>query len=196
VEAFGRKSRIIYISTDYVFDGQRGNYTEEDTPTPATQYGRTKLAGECEGLRLALKKIIIVRTAAIYDLRANFLKFLLDKLSNGESVECFSDVIYSPTYYEDFLAVLERVSLFPGGRKIYHACGESVSRYSFACQFAESFGFDHGLIKPISGEGQRLFLFPNLSLNGQITQKELCTTAHSHKQALLELVQQRLYETT
>jgi dTDP-4-dehydrorhamnose reductase len=193
-KAFEKTSPIIYLSSDYVFDGERGDYTEQDIPYPVTQYGRTKLAGELEGLRLAPQNFIIIRTAALYDLKANFLKFLLDKLSKGEPIECFSDVIYSPTYYKDFLSVLERIANSPAKPKIYHACGEPVSRYSFAIKVAEIFGFDFKLIKPRSGEVRNLFLFPDLSLNGQKTINELCITVHNHKQALMELAGAIRYE--
>jgi dTDP-4-dehydrorhamnose reductase len=184
---FGEISRIVYISTDYVFDGQRGNYNEQDSPLPATHYGQSKLAGEREGLLAAPDNFEIVRTAALYDLQATFLKFLFGKLSSGETIECFSDTIYSPTYYADFLAVVEKVAQDTGEQKIYHACGQSTSRYAFALCFAEAFGFDTHLVEPCSYQEKGLSLFPNLSLNGRNTQAALDIRVCSHRQALCEL---------
>jgi len=187
---FGKYSRLVYISTDYVFDGQRGNYCEQDLPTPSTYYGKSKLAGENKGLFVAPDNFSIVRTAALYDLKATFLKFIFGRLSNGETVECFSDTIYSPTYYADFLAVVEKV-LDTGTQKIYHACGQSTTRYAFALYFAEAFGFDSRFVESCSYQEQGLSLFPNLSLNAEGTQALLGICMRSHQQALYELANGR-----
>ena len=184
---FGNYCRVVYISTDYVFDGHRGNYSEQDLPMPSTYYGQSKLAGEHKGILVAPDAFTIVRTAALYDLQATFLKFLFNTLSKGEIIKCFSDTVYSPTYYADFLAIVEKILLGSDTQKIYHACGQSTTRYLFAQCFAEAFGFRTCLIEPCSYQEQGLSLFPNLSINSEKTQSGLDVRIRSHEQALYEL---------
>ncbi|RLI97676.1 MAG: SDR family NAD(P)-dependent oxidoreductase, partial [Candidatus Aenigmatarchaeota archaeon] len=79
---------FLYLSTDYVFDGEKGNYREEDIPNPINFYGLTKLVAE-EIIRSSIDKHIVVRTSAIYGLgmgRKNFGKFLIEALSQGQKV--------------------------------------------------------------------------------------------------------------
>lgn len=166
--AFGDRSRVLYLSTDYVFRGDRGNYAEEDPPDPSTEYGKSKLCGETEGKRIAGGNFTILRAGAIYDLEATFPKFLREKLCSGNTVECFTDIVYSPTYYKDFLRAAEKLldhgSVDDG---IFHACGEPVTRFGFARSFAEAFGFDRELVRPDSGRDKGMFLFPDLSMNDE-----------------------------
>lgn len=188
---FGGKSFIIYVSTDYVFSGSSGQYREYDKPDPVTQYGRSKFAGENEGALIAPDNFTIVRTAALYDEKAAFLTFLRDRLSKDEPAECFIDVVYSPTYYADFLVMIGKMAVTCDGGKICHICGPEISRYDFAKLFARAFGFDERLVRPAHAAGRQYFLFPNLSLNGQLTAKRLGIAVRSHEQALAEMAGRR-----
>jgi len=188
---FGETSFIIYISTDYVFSGLGGQYKEYDKPDPATQYGRSKLAGENEGVLVAPSHFIIARTAALYDEKAAFLTFLYDHLSRGKPVDCFIDAVYSPTYYADFLITIRKIAETCDDGKICHICGPEISRYDFARLFARTFGFDEKLVTPVHAVGRQRFFFPNLSLNGQLTAKMLGITTRSHEQALAEIAGRR-----
>lgn len=186
--AFGRRSRIIYLSTDYVFDGQRGGYAEDDRPCPKTSYGRSKLLGEIEGSRAAGGNFIILRASTLYDLDATFSHFLRERLSRSEPVECFSDVIYSPTYFRDFLNILEGIAAGAGGdERTFHACGMAVSRYDFALAFARVFGHDPSLLRPSSGKGAGMYLFPDLSLDNARTRRLLTVTTTGVDDALREM---------
>jgi dTDP-4-dehydrorhamnose reductase len=168
--AFGERSRIIYVSTDYVFEGIRGNYEETDRPNPSTVYGKSKWCGETEGKRLAKGNFTILRTSAIYDFAATFPRFLQEKLSAGEAIDCYTDIVYSPTYYKDFLRGLERIiEGVSRDAEIFHVCGESTTRYDFAGAFAETFGFDPDLVRPEFGRDKGKFLFPDLSMNNEKT---------------------------
>jgi dTDP-4-dehydrorhamnose reductase len=186
--AFGERSRIIYISTDYVFEGIRGNYEETDRPNPSTVYGKSKWCGETEGKRLAKENFTILRTSAIYDLAATFPRFLREKLSAGEAIDCYTDIVYSPTYYKDFLRGLERIiEGVSRDAEIFHICGESTTRYAFARAFAETFGFDPGLVRPECGRTKGMFLFPDLSMNNDRTRSLLGTKKTSIIEALGEM---------
>jgi dTDP-4-dehydrorhamnose reductase len=180
--------RIIYVSTDYVFAGDRGGYSEGDKPEPGTVYGGSKLCGELQGRVIAGKRFAVLRAGALFDMNASFPRFLYENLSRGEQVTCYSDVIYSPTYYRDFLMVLGCLIDFDfSDRYLFHASGEALSRYEFALHFAHAFGFDESLVVPTSGRGNDLFLFPNLSLTNDETKRLLHVERTPVTDALQEL---------
>lgn len=160
--------KIIYISSDYVFSGKIGGYSELDKPNPQTIYGKSKLAGEKFGLENS-DNFIVLRASAVFNEQASFPNFLYKELSNDRSVECFSNTFYSPTYYKDFLVVLEKIIENNNKNKIYHSCGERTSRYEFCIAFAKVFGFDLNLAKECQADTNHWFLFPDLSLNNLST---------------------------
>ena len=185
---FAGKAKIIYISTDYVFDGMCGGYAENDVPNPKTVYGKSKLSGEIEGAKNAKESFITVRLSALYDPNATFLCYLRQKLSSGQVVECFSNIRYSPTYVDDFLKILEKVILSNDGTNVFHACGKALSRYEFALFFAKVFGFDSGLLKKqLYTKDENLFLFPDLSLSNKRTCELFGIEMTKTEEALLEI---------
>lgn len=186
--SFESDCRIIYLSTDYVFAGDRGNYFEDDKPEPGTVYGSSKLCGELRGREIAGKRFAVLRAGALYDMNASFPRFLYENLFRGKQVTCYSDVTYSPTYYRDFLAVLESLFNFDfSDRYLFHSSGEALSRYQFALRFARAFGFNESLVQPISGRENDLFLFPDLSLRNDETRRLLHVERTAVTDALQEL---------
>lgn len=145
-------SLLVHISTDYVFDGVKGNYTEESTPNPLGYYGRSKLAGE-NAIIISGVDYAIVRTMVLYgtgiNIRPNFAIWLIEKLSKGEAVTIVDDQIGHPTLADDLaLAIRKIVELRKTG--LYHIVGsEAVDRYHFALKLAKVFNFDPHLIHPI-----------------------------------------------
>lgn len=143
------KAYLLYLSTDYVFDGVKGMYTESDPPNPVNYYGLTKMAGEV-AVKTACGQWCIVRASSIYGLgpgRKNFARFLVERLSRGEPVKALSDQYTSPTHARLLAkAVLELVEKRASG--IHHVVGERMSRYEFALKVAEALGFDRSLISP------------------------------------------------
>jgi dTDP-4-dehydrorhamnose reductase len=187
-QVFGARCSIVYISTDYVFDGSRGMYGEEDTPVPLTVYGKSKLCGEEEGVSQAGNNFITLRLSALFDLNATFPRFLHERLSHKETVECFSDVIYSPTYYGDFLTALDRIIAEPFlHTRTLHVCGSAISRFGFACAFARVFGHNVSLVQNTFAVGKGSYLFPNLSLQNIKSQKVLRMKMTDVEDALQEL---------
>ena len=140
---------MLYLSTDYVFDGERGMYREEDKPNPINFYGHTKLIAE-EIVKSLVEKYIIVRTSAIYGFgmgRTNFGKFLVEALSRGQHVQAIIDQRLSPTLNTLLAkAIVELLEKDVYG--VFHIAGERVSRYDFAVKLAQRFGFDVKLIEP------------------------------------------------
>lgn len=177
INAFGNDVLHIYISSDYVFDGTRGNYMELDEPAPFTAYGRQKLAAE-NLFRQCAAKSFIVRLSALFDKNGTFCKFLRGKLQNNEPVECYDDVFYSPTYHKNFLRFLEILLTHENfSHKIFHCGGERISRYNFALMYAKHFGFPTDLIRrtKISDSRENFFLRHDISLNSDRSYRLLDT---------------------
>ena len=90
-------SKLIHVSTDYVFDGNaKRPYTEEDTPNPISIYGKSKLAGEEYVLKLCTK-YFIVRAAWLYGEGKNFVKTMLNLASSGKKIRVVNDQYGTPT---------------------------------------------------------------------------------------------------
>jgi dTDP-4-dehydrorhamnose reductase len=147
-EALKYNAYFLYLSTDYVFDGERGLYREGDIPNPINYYGLTKLIAE-NIVRSALSRYSIVRTSHIYGLgmgRINFARAVVESLSKGQKVRALVDQWLSPTLNTLLAkAVRELVEMEYVG--VIHVAGERVSRYDFAKAIARKFGFNEGLIE-------------------------------------------------
>ena len=131
---------LVYISTDYVFDGKKGNYVETDVPNPLNHYACTKLAGEM--LARTLDKHMILRSSVMFSAGGNnFVSWVRDSLSKGQT-KIVTDQINSPTLATEMAeTVLRLVELDATG--VYHTAGaERISRYDFAKAIAKVFGLD------------------------------------------------------
>ena len=137
---------LAYVSTDYVFSGDKGMYKEGDEPNPMDYYGYTKLLGEkyCD---------CIARTCVIYGTKsasgkANFALWLINKLRNREEVKIVTDQFITPTLNTN----LARMLLELAKRElkgIFHLAGATrVSRYDFALRMANKFDLDKNSITP------------------------------------------------
>jgi dTDP-4-dehydrorhamnose reductase len=150
------RSFMVYVSTDYVFNGDRGMYTETDQVNPINYYGLTKLKGE-ESVRNIIRQACIARTSVIFGSipatgKTNFALWLLDKLKKKKKVQIVTDQTNSPTLNtnlaEMILEVLERKLC-----GTYHlAGGTRLSRYQFAITLAEIFDLDTSLIDPCTSD--------------------------------------------
>ena len=107
----GSDCRLIHISTDYIFDGNSPvPYSENDTPSPASAYGRSKLAGEKAAI--CWPQTMIIRTSWLYSSYGNnFVKTILGKAGSSQSINVVFDQAGSPTYAADLAsAILEIIS--------------------------------------------------------------------------------------
>jgi dTDP-4-dehydrorhamnose reductase len=145
-------SFLIYISTDYVFSGEKGGYIETDMPNPINYYGVTKL--KAEEIVKAQQEYFIARPSVIYGAtpaagKVNFALWLIETLRKGERVKIVTDQWNTPTLNTNLAEMtLEAVECRLTG--IYHLCGATrVSRYEFAEQIADVFGLNKALIDPV-----------------------------------------------
>lgn len=149
------KLPIVHVSTDYVFDGSSCiPYTEEQSPSPQTAYGRTKLEGE----RLLLQsnqQAIILRTAWLYSAYGkNFVKTMKGLFAEREQLQVVFDQIGSPTYAADLaqaiFSIIEAEKRVAG---IYHFTNEGVcSWYDFANEIARQTGAECRVLPILSSE--------------------------------------------
>ena len=146
-------AHLVYVSTDYVFDGDKGLYRESDTPNPVNYYGLTKLVGE-ELVKSSELLYTIVRPSAIYGIggsKKSFAEYVAEKLSHGERVKALIDQYVSPTYNGLLAeALAEIVELKPLG--ILHVAGPRMNRYEFAVRVAEALELPAELIEQAKTE--------------------------------------------
>jgi dTDP-4-dehydrorhamnose reductase len=146
-------ARLIALSTDYVFDGANGPYSEDDVPNPRGVYARTKRMGEEAALVLA-PDCAVARVAVVYSGRPGakrtFAVGVAESLLAGKPVKAFHDQIVSPTL-ADNAAELVIAVLGSGERGIFHCAGATaLSRVEFCRALARKLGADERLVVPVA----------------------------------------------
>ena len=148
-------SRLVFTSTDLVFDGSKGDYREGDPAKPLSVYGTSKLRAE-EAVLDIDPASLVVRSSLMYgrgsETSGTFLTGLLDALADGRRMRLFTDQLRNPILVDDFaLALVIAVEGDLSG--LYHVAGdEAVSRLEFGRQVCRAFGYYEGLLVPISME--------------------------------------------
>ena len=145
-------SKLIFLSTDAVFEGQLNKqYCETDTPNPINYYGKTKLEAEKIVLSGSINNVVL-RTSVIYGWheKSRFTNWILDYLKNNKSVDPFSDQFNTPTLINDLVQVILQIidkDIFG----LYHATGKTcLNRYQFATLLAKRFSYDLTLIHSVT----------------------------------------------
>lgn len=147
-----RGARLIYLSTDLVFDGRKGAYSEEDSPGPLNVYGRTKLEGE-EEVRRICKRWVIVRLALSYGptrgAGGDWTLSMRRDLEAGKTLHLYTDQFRTPAYVGDTAEAVLRLDR-GGCNGVYHlGGGERISRYDFARVFCRLYGLDEERFVPV-----------------------------------------------
>ena len=147
------KCFFIFISTDFIFDGNRGMYREDDRPNPVNYYGKTKLEAE-DAVKEYQYDWAIVRTILIYGAKApkNLLNIVKEKLEKGEEYAVVDDQLRTPTYVEDLaaaiLAIIEKKA-----SGVFHISGkDQLTPYEMACKTAALLGLDASLLKRVTAK--------------------------------------------
>jgi dTDP-4-dehydrorhamnose reductase len=142
---------LVHISTDYVFDGEAGPYSEDAPTRPLSVYGATKLASEALALG-GNPRSLVVRTMTLWGrgkgMKTSFVDFVRGSLAAGKPIRIVTDQYGNPTLAEDLALAIWK--LVEGGRRgVYHAAGpEWNSRFEWARAIAAHYGLDPGLIQP------------------------------------------------
>ena len=187
----------VYISTDYVFDGTKGEpYSEEDVPNPLNVYGLSKYAGEIF-TRNYSKKYYITRVASLYGKAGasgkggNFIEFMIQKAKRGEEIRVVDDVFMSPTYTKDVAKTLKKFLELKPEFGAYHMVNEGCcSWYEFTKAIFEILGWDVE-VKPIkSSELKRLAKRPRFSALENEKLEKLGLRMRPWKEALREYLKE------
>ncbi|MBI5065250.1 sugar nucleotide-binding protein [Candidatus Woesearchaeota archaeon] len=145
--------KLVYYSTDSVFDGEKGDYVETDTPNPINVYAKTKLEGEKHVK--SLEDHLVLRTCMLYSDQPDspkFINWLIKNLSENKEVKVATDLHGTPTLIDDLAnATLELIKEEKKGT--YHVAGSSaLSCYDMALRVADVFNFDKNLILPVKNK--------------------------------------------
>ncbi|OGS12652.1 MAG: hypothetical protein A2234_05525 [Elusimicrobia bacterium RIFOXYA2_FULL_58_8] len=142
-------ARLVYLSTEYVFDGVAGPYGEDDPTNPVSVYGRTKLEGELAVLAVA--GALVIRTTVVYSYDTAAKNFIMQLIANARSgaamrvpKDQFSNPTYAPALAAAILALVSK-----GAAGIYNVVGpELMDRYAFALRACAAFGLEPSFLEP------------------------------------------------
>lgn len=147
------KSFFIFLSTDFVFDGERGMYNETDAPRPVNYYGRTKMEAE-EAVKEYQYDWAVVRTVLVYGKNHsghnNILKIVKEKLEKGEEYNVVDDQIRTPTYVEDLAqGIITIIEIKATG--IFHLSGKDIlTPYQMAIKTADHLKLNSSILKKVT----------------------------------------------
>jgi len=143
---------FVFYSSEYVFDGVRGPYGEEDPPHPLSVYGKTKLQAE-QAVLAEIPRGLVIRTAVVYGperQQKNFVYQLLRRCRAGEAMLVPMDQLSSPTYNQDLAAASVELAE-RGAVGLFHVAGaEVLARSTFARLTCQVFGVDASHVKPVT----------------------------------------------
>ena len=142
-------SSFLYVSTDFIFDGEKGMYVEADIPNPVNYYGTTKWEAE-KAVQQFTGKWAIARTVLVYGKplagRSNILTVVKEKLEKGEEYKVVSDQVRTPTYVEDLAAGIV-LMIEKKATGIFHLSGADIlTPFDMACKTADHLGLDRSLL--------------------------------------------------
>ena len=147
------KSFFVFLSTDFVFDGERGMYNENDAPRPVNYYGRTKLEAE-EAVKEYQYDWAIVRTVLVYGRNHsghnNILKIVKEKLEKGEEYNVVDDQLRTPTYVGDLAKGIVSI-IDKKATGVFHLSGKDIlTPYQMAIKTAKHLKLDSSVIKKVT----------------------------------------------
>lgn len=184
-------ARLIYLSTDYVFDGQKGApYRETDEPNPLNAYGRSKLEGERRALAYCANTLV-VRTAWLYGAHGkNFVKTIMRLASEQPELRVVADQRGCPTHAGDLAQALARI-LDTDLRGVVHAAGAGdCTWYEFACTIVSLMG-SSVTVRPITtAEAKRAAPRPPYSVLANRVLAEKGITLPYWKEALTRFMKE------
>lgn len=144
---------FIFLSTDFVFDGTKGNYLEEDKLNPVSFYGETKIKGEAmvkqSKIPWTIMRTCLVYGNAITGTRSNIISWVKQSLEQKKSINVVCDQVRTPTYVEDLIkGIILAIEKRAGG--VFHISGKDrLTPYEMAIKTAAYFGLDEGLINKV-----------------------------------------------
>ena len=152
IKCSDKECKIIQISSDYIFNGNKKEYLESDKPDPINYYGKLKLEAE-NLLRSSNRKFIILRCNVIFshfiNNKSNFLGWVYSNLKNKKNITVVNDQVSNPTPVELIWESINSLIIL-NSEGIYNiGTPDPVNRYDFAVKICREFNFKENLIKKI-----------------------------------------------
>lgn len=149
------KAFFVYISTDFVFNGEKGMYSEEDLPAPVNYYGQTKYEAE-QAVHQYPHAWAVVRTVLVYGQplagRNNILSIVKEKLEKGEGYKVVDDQVRTPTYVGDLAGGIVTL-IRQNATGTWHLSGADIlTPYEMACKTADFLGYDRHLLTRVTAD--------------------------------------------
>lgn len=145
--------KFIFVSSDYVFDGEDGPYSEGDNVNPINVYGKTKLEAE-ENVRKLSNDWVILRTNVVWNIggnfKASFADWVVDELQNNRQIRIVADQWNNPAWTVDLGNVIETLIKHDAKGLYHHGSSHVINRYDFACMIANVYELNSSLIEPIT----------------------------------------------
>lgn len=147
-------THMIFLSSDLIFDGQKGDYTETDAPSPISYYGETKVEAENSILGLNIGATI-VRTSLVFGYeehlaRPNIALKVIDHLKGKKPYRIAADQLRTPTFAEDLASALITLAEKRTGGVFNISGDQKISVYDFSKQIAAVFNYDDSCLIPVS----------------------------------------------
>lgn len=146
-------ARLIFFSSEYVFDGQAGPYDENSQPNPISEYGKQKLSAE-KLIGELCSNYLIIRMTTVFgyeEAGKNFLMSCISRMQTQPVVQVPDDQISTPTYVEDIARITADLAGRPDVQGILNIAGpDLMSRTDFATAIVEAFGLDLARLQPVS----------------------------------------------
>ncbi|MHC1588266.1 MAG: SDR family oxidoreductase, partial [Methermicoccaceae archaeon] len=162
-------AKLVFISSDLVFDGKKGSYSEEDEVNPLIVYGKQKVMAE-KIIREGLDSWLILRASSVYGWTSkgdNFVLWALQELKRGQELDIVYDQYVTPLYVGNLANML--IELLERNKcGLYHVGEEEcLTKYEFVVRIAEMFGLDRKLVKPVPSDklGQNIKMPKNKCLD-------------------------------
>ncbi len=144
---------MAYVSTDFVFDGRSGPYSETDEPNPVNAYGRSKLEGERAAAELtaalAVVRISVPFGAKAHGVGHNYVSYLDEKLSLGEEVRAVTDQLTTPSWLDELAEFLWKAVFREERGIIHYGASDRLSRHEMALELCRIRGYDKRLAIPV-----------------------------------------------
>ncbi len=180
---------LIQISSDYVFDGDSGPYSEDEHTFPVNYYGKTKLEAE-NILRGTRRKWVIFRPNVLYSSdiysKGNFFAWIYRSLLKKDSISVVTDQISNPTFNQQFVRAIFQCIIMDFEGILHIGSDDYMSRYEFAIDIAKVFGLDSALITKIDTDSLtqkvKSYIAKRPLHSGLVVskiEKELNTSSHS-----------------
>jgi len=153
-----RRLSLVHISTDSVFDGEKGNYSEEDIPNPINEYAKSKLFAE-KAIESYLEKSAIIRTNLYgHDKEDRFLfDWILNNLNKNIVINGFDDVFFNPLERTNLSDMIIEIAIKDIHGILHLASDKILSKYQFAQSIVSILGFPSSLVKRASIKESNLF---------------------------------------